>query len=160
MSTADIWDTPGFAPETDYIKFDNVGDTVTGKVMQVTAHTWDDGSVCPKLLLDVDGEERSLTAGQIRLKAALAEQRPRPGDTITITFREVEKRPGGKTLKHFDVVVVRAGAAPAATAPAAAPAAPAAPAPAPVTGVDPAALAAAGLNPEQIAAMQALNLGK
>ena len=65
------------------------------------------------------------------------------GDTITITMTNVEKRAGGKTLKHFEVEVGKGTApAPAAAAPAAA---------------DPAAtLAASGLTPEQIEAAKQL----
>jgi len=121
-----IWDTPELAQSDDYIKFDNIGDTVTGRIIDSRIHRWDDGKVSPQLLLDVGGEEKNLTAGQVRLKAALAEQRPEPGDTITVTLTDIERRSGGKTLKHFDVKVVRgngavtAPAAPAATTPAAA----------------------------------------
>jgi len=104
MSTS-IWDTPGMTMSSDYIKFEQPGDTVTGVVLGVEAHKWDDGSVSPKLILDCDGVEKSLTAGQVRLKAALAEKRPKVGDSITITLTEIEKRSGGKTLKHFDVTV-------------------------------------------------------
>jgi hypothetical protein len=40
------------------------------------------------------------------------------GDTLTVTLTEIEKRAGGKTLKHFDVVVAKSGTpAPAAAAP-------------------------------------------
>ena len=90
-----------------------------------------------------------MTAGQVRLKALLAEQRPEAGDTITVTLSEIEKRAGGKTLKHFDVKVVRAGAS-AAPAPAADPAPAQAAAPA-----DPAAVqaAVANLTPEQLKAL-------
>lgn len=112
-----IWDDPDMKVADDYIKFENPGDTVTGRIIAARIHRWDDGSASPQLLLDVDGEEKSVTAGQVRLKAALAEQRPEPGDVITITFTDLEKRPGGKTLKHFDVSVDRkGGAAPAAPA--------------------------------------------
>ena len=111
-----IWDNPDMKVNGDYIKFDHVGDTVTGRVISVRAHKWDDGSVSPQLLLDVDGEEKTVTAGQVRLKAALAEKRPEEGDTLTITLADIEKRSGGKTLKHFDVAVVRSGD-PAAAAP-------------------------------------------
>ena len=95
--------------------------------------------------LEVDG---TLSNALARLKAALAEQRPEPGDTITITMTEIEKRSGGKTLKHFDVTVDR-GSKPAtkpATKPAPAPAAAAA------------APAASGYTAEQIEAMKILGI--
>ncbi len=140
----DIWDDPELKVTDVYVKFENVGDTVTGTVLAISVHRWDDGSTCPQLLLDVDGEEVNLTAGQTRLKRALAEQRPQPGDTITATFTEEEKRPGGKTLKHFDLQVVRGGGKAAAK-----------PAAAPKTD-DP----LASLTPEQRAAVEALGIGK
>ena len=119
MPELDVWADPDFAIGGDFVKFENIGDTVTGKVIAVRKHVWDDGSVSPQILLDCDGEEKTLTAGQVRLKAALAEKRPQPGQFVTITMTEIEKRAGGKTMKHFDVQVGMP-VTPAATAPAAA----------------------------------------
>jgi hypothetical protein len=110
-----IWDDADLKSNDDYIKFDNVGDTVTGKILSIKKHTFDDGKAVPQLLLDVAGEEKTLTAGQIRLKAELAEKRPGVGDVLTVTLSDVEKRSGGKTLKHFTVIVGGA-AAPASAA--------------------------------------------
>jgi hypothetical protein len=118
MPDLDPWNDPDFAIGGDYIKFDQIGDTVTGKVIAVRKHVWDDGSVSPQILLETEDGEKTLTAGQVRLKAALAEKRPQPGQHLTITLTEVEKRAGGKTLKIFDVQVgvpvAAAAAAPAA----------------------------------------------
>ena len=111
-----IWDDPELAQVSEYVKFENIGDTVSGCVLSVIAHRFDDGKVVPKIILETDDGEIALTAGQVRLKAALADQRPEPGDTITVTLTDIEKRAGGKTLKHFDVVVVRGKGAPAAVA--------------------------------------------
>ena len=144
-----IWDDPDMKVADDYVKFDTVGATVTGRIIASRIHRWDDGSASPQLLLDVNGEEKSLTAGQVRLKAALAEQRPEPGDTITVTLTDIEKRSGGKTLKHFDVQVVRQGAAPAAPQPPQTPATEAT-----VT------LDQSSLSDEQKAALAALGLAK
>jgi hypothetical protein len=120
-----IWDDPEVITTGDYIRFENIGDTVTGAIVAVKKHTFDDGKVVPQIILDTDDGEKIVTAGQIRLKAALAEKRPGVGDQLTITLSDVEKRAGGKTLKHFDVVVGPASVAtPAPAAPA--PAAPAA----------------------------------
>ena len=126
-----IWDDPELAVVNDYVKFDAIGDTVTGNITGVFAHRFDDGKVVPKIMLETDDGEIALTAGQVRLKAALAEQRPEVGDNLTVTLTEIEKRAGGKTLKHFDVVVVRGKGAPAAAAP-------------------------SDLTPEQVAAMELL----
>jgi hypothetical protein len=119
-----MWDEIGIA-SGDFVKFENVGDTVTGTVTALGVKLWDDGTKSPQLELDTDDGSKTLTAGQVRLKLALAEQRPEVGDRIRVELTQIEKRNGGKTLKHFDVKVQRgsAGAAPAPAAAAAAPAA-------------------------------------
>lgn len=150
--TASIWDDPEVITTGDYIKFETVGDTISGTITAVRKHTFDDGKVVPQIVLDTDDGEKIVTAGQIRLKAELAAKRPGVGDQITITLSDVEKRAGGKTLKHFDVIVGPASAT-------AAPAAPAAAAPAAgLTAEQEAAMAA--LSPEQRAALGAIGLGK
>jgi hypothetical protein len=147
--TENVWDSPDLKVSSDYVKFVDPGDSVVGEVLDIRIHHWDDGSASPQLMLLVDGEEKSLTAGQMQLKAKLAEQRPQIGDTIRVVFDGVEKRAGGKTLKLFSLDVKRANGnanatATARPAPAAAPATPAA---------DP----LAGLTEEQRAAVEALN---
>jgi hypothetical protein len=142
MSTS-VWDDPEIKAGGDYIKFDSPGDTVSGTVTAIRAHRFDDGKVVPQVLLVTDdGEEKTMTAGPVRLKAELAEQRPEAGDHIKVTFTEIEKRAGGKTRKPYDLTVTRAGAAPAAQE---------APAPTATPTVDPAVAAAAlaNLTPEQ-----------
>ena len=110
--TTSTWDDPDLRTSGDFVKFDQVGDKVAGTVTGIRKHRFDDGSVAAQVLLTTDdGEERTLTAGQVRLKAALAEQRPEVGDHLTVTFTQNEKRAGGKTLKHFDVKVKRGGGA-------------------------------------------------
>ena len=111
-----VWDDPEMRIASDYAKFENVGDTVSGTVTGVYAHRFDDGKVVPKIMLDTDEGEVALTAGQVRLKAALSEKRPEVGDKLTVVMTEVEKRAGGKTLKHFDVDVVKSGTSAAAAA--------------------------------------------
>ena len=133
-----IWDDADLKSNDDYIKFDKVGDTVTGKILSIRKHVFDDGKAVPQLLLDVNGEEKTLTAGQVRLKAELSEKRPGVGDVLTVTLSDIEKRSGGKTLKHFDVTL---GGAPAQAAPAAQPA--------PEVDAQAAAAAIANLTPEQ-----------
>lgn len=139
-----VWDDPEIREGGEFVKFETVGDTISGTITAVRSHRFDDGKVVPQILLTTDdGAEKTMTAGQVRLKAALAAERPEAGDHLTVTFTQIEKRAGGKTLKHFDVTVRRAGApaTPAAT-PTPAPAANGVPA-----GVDPAVWAV--LPPEQ-----------
>lgn len=114
-----IWDDPDMRVGGEFFRFDEIGDTISGRITAVRAHRFDDGSVAPQILLITDdGEERTVTAGQVRLKAALAEQRPEAGDHITVTLTDLEKRAGGKTLKHFDVRVDRKTAVPEPASPA------------------------------------------
>lgn len=143
-----IWDDPELKAGGEFVAFENVGDSVSGTISAIRTHRFDDGKVVPQILITTDdGEERTLTAGQVRLKAELAEKRPEAGDHLKVTLSQIEKRAGGKTLKHFTVEVGHGGAAAAgaaATAPAAA-----------ATQVDAATAAAAlaNLTPEQKAAL-------
>jgi hypothetical protein len=138
-----IWDDPELHVSDDYVKFETPGDTITGTITALRIHRFDDKPVPQIVIRTPEGHDRTVTGGQARLKALLTEKRPDVGDTITITMTNVEKRAGGKTLKHFEVEVGKGTApAPAAAAPAAA---------------DPAAaLAASGLTPEQIEAAKQL----
>lgn len=153
-----VWDDPDLQNGGEFVEFNNIGDGVSGIINVVRTHTFDDGKKVPQILMVTDeGEEKTLTAGQVRLKAELVEQRPEPGDHLAVHLSQVEKRAGGKTLKHFTVTVTRGGGVPAAApaeAPAATPATPAAPVTTPAA-VDPAAAAAAlaALSPEQRAAL-------
>ena len=137
------WDDPELTIYDDYDKLEHPGDTITGTITALRIHRFDDKPVPQIVIRTAEGHDRTVTGGQARLKALLTEKRPDVGDTITITMTNVEKRAGGKTLKHFEVEVGKGtAAAPAAAAPAAA---------------DPAAtLAASGLTPEQIEAARQL----
>jgi hypothetical protein len=107
-----IWDDPEVKPSNNFVSFDNPGDKVAGVITAIGKKRFDDGGVAPELRITTDaGDEVTLTAGQIRLKAALAEQRPEVGDHLTVVFERSEKRAGGKTLKHFAVTVKKAAAA-------------------------------------------------
>lgn len=103
-----IWDDPEVAPANNFVKFEREGDKVAGTITHIGKRRFDDGSVAPELRLRTDnGDEVTLTAGQVRLKTLLAEHRPDVGDHITIVFERSERRAGGKTLKHFRVEVKR-----------------------------------------------------
>jgi len=139
-----IWDDPELHVSDDYVKFETPGDTITGTITALRIHRFDDKPVPQIVIRTPEGHERTVTGGQARLKALLTEKRPDVGDTITITMTNVEKRAGGKTLKHFEVDIAKGGATVAPVA-------------APEATPDPAAtLAASGLTPEQIEAAKQL----
>jgi hypothetical protein len=107
-----IWDDPEVKPSNNFVSFENAGDKVSGTITAIGKRRFDDGSVAPELRITTDaGDEVTLTAGQIRLKMALADQRPEVGDHLAVVFERAEKRAGGKTLKHFAVSVTRGVAA-------------------------------------------------
>lgn len=115
--SADIWDE--FQTTGDWVTFDQVGDKVVGTVKVVRRGKDFNGNPCPELVIDVDGEgEKTLTAGQVMLKSALAEHRPQAGDRIAITYSGVgDAKPGKAPAKLFNVAVKRpdtAAAQPAA----------------------------------------------
>jgi hypothetical protein len=99
------WDEPGIAIVSDYVKFENVGDTISGVIIDLGIQTWQDGSKSPKLTLRTADGDKVLTASQVQLKQKMAELRPEVGDSIKVTLEGVEKLQGGKTMKKFQVAV-------------------------------------------------------
>lgn len=145
----DIWDDPALTITDSFYKFETVGDSAAGVIRSVGRKEWPDGKIDAELILkdDADGEDKTLTIGTIRLKEKFVSLRPGVGDHVSVKLTSIEPRPGGKSMKHYDVTVNGGGqapAAPVATAPVAAPVVP-----------DPAAAAAAiaNLSPEQLAAL-------
>ena len=116
-----IWDDPELKPAGNYVRFEQPGEKIAGTILAIRKHTFPDGKVAAELIIRKDdGEEVTVTAGQVMLARKLAELRPAEGDRIGIAFTQVEKRDGGKTLKHFEVQMANANpAAIAGTAPAA-----------------------------------------
>lgn len=91
----------------DWITFDNVGDHVVGDIIAIRTGKDFSGNPCPELVIRTDdGDEKTLTAGQVRLKSALAEQAPQVGDRIRIVYSGVgDAKPGKAPAKLFDVAV-------------------------------------------------------
>ena len=89
------------------------GDHITGRITSMRVATMPDGKQYPSLTLDCNGTEQEVLASQAMLLQRLAALQPKTGDTISITFNEIEKLNGGKTLKHFTVEIT--GSAPART---------------------------------------------
>lgn len=123
-----VWDDPELKTTDDYAKLEQVGDVIEGEILVVRKHSFDDGSTAPQIILRApDGAERTWTAGQIQAQRQLAELRPEAGDHIRAELVQIEKRSGGRTLKHIKVEVPRRGGVP--TGPATPPPAQSAPAP-------------------------------
>lgn len=101
------FDYDKYAGSGDYFKFDDVGDTIVGVIKDVREGRTFNGDPCPELVLETDdGEEKTVTASQVRLKAALAEKRPQVGDKVRIAYSGVgEASPGKAPPKEFTVDV-------------------------------------------------------
>lgn len=113
-----FWDDPAIAvTDGDFVKFDNIGDSITGRIAGMSTKTFtnDNGGtdIVPQILLVTeDGAEKTLTAGAVLLRKRLIEQKPDVGDEVRVTYVGKE----GKT-KHYTVEVRRlnGAAAPAAS---------------------------------------------
>lgn len=91
-----------------YARFDNPGDQVVGVIKEDREGSDYNGNPCPELVIeDDDGNEITVTAGQVMLKKALAEQRPGIGDKIRITYtgKSADAKPGRAPAKLFTVEV-------------------------------------------------------
>jgi hypothetical protein len=118
-----IWDDPELREGGEFAKLENKGDKISGLITAIRSHKFEDGKVVPQVLFTDDntGEDRTWTAGQVQAKAKLAQLRPEAGDWFSAELADVEKRAGGKTLKHIEVVVNRGGKPAQAAASSAAP---------------------------------------
>jgi hypothetical protein len=101
------FDYDRYASSGDYAKFDNVGDQVVGIIKEVREGKDFNGNPCPELVLETDGgAEITVTAGQVLLKAALAEKAPQVADKIRITYSGVgQAKPNKAPAKEFTVDV-------------------------------------------------------
>jgi hypothetical protein len=113
-----IWDDPELREGGEFAKLENKGDKISGLITAIRSHKFEDGKVVPQVLFT---DDNTGTAGQVQAKAKLAQLRPEAGDWFSAELADVEKRAGGKTLKHIEVVVNRGGKPAQAAASSAAP---------------------------------------
>ena len=99
------WDE--FKQTGDWVTFKDVGDTAIGDITAIRAGQDFNGNPCPELVIKMDdGVERTVTASQVMLKSALAEQAPQVGDRIRIVYSGVgDAKPGKAPAKLFDVAL-------------------------------------------------------
>lgn len=86
------WDEFG---ASEFVKFADKGDTVTGTITNIRVGNDFNGNPCPVLDLDTGNGSRTVTAGQANLKSQIVQLRPSVGDTITITYDRDEKAEKG-----------------------------------------------------------------
>lgn len=102
-----FWDDPDVQVSSEYMKFEKVGDQITGTITRLGKRTWPDGNVGVEIMFAEDGVP-SVTANQVLLKRALFALKPLAGDHVDITLITIQPLAGGKTLKKFAVHLKRA----------------------------------------------------
>lgn len=93
----------------NFVKFENVGDQVVGIIKDIREGKDYAGNPCPEIILEVnaEGDEKTVTAGQVRLKAALKETAPKVGDKVRIIYsgQTPNAQPGRAPAKEFTIDV-------------------------------------------------------
>ena len=93
----DFWETFN-PPASDFVKFENVGDTVTGTIRGMRKPVFDGRVVLQFDMATAEGL-RTLTVGQTQLQRLLKQLAPRIGDKLTIKY--TGKRGKMKTFEVF-----------------------------------------------------------
>lgn len=100
-----------------FVSFAEIGDSVEGQVVAVRTGSDFNGNPCPELIIRTSDGDRTLTAGQVMLKSALAAEAPQAGDTIRIVYSaDGQAKPGKRAPKLFNVAVTRGNGQPPAAA--------------------------------------------
>lgn len=77
--------------DNTFVKFEKIGDSVSGVITAVRAGTDFNGNPCPVLDLTTEDGERTLSCGQANLKAQIVGLKPTVGQAITVKFDHEEK---------------------------------------------------------------------
>ena len=100
-----FWDDPDIkkaAEGADYVKFTDVGDTVSGTIRKLTKKDFEG-----RTAVEVEFEDDiKVTFGQVLMLRDLYVMQPVPGEQLTVTLAAVQKR-AAKTLKMFRIELVR-----------------------------------------------------
>jgi hypothetical protein len=86
-----------------FVKFETIGDTVSGTITAVRPGTDFNGNPCPVIDLVTEDGERTLSCGQANLKAQIIALKPKAGDVLKVTFDHEEKAAMGMK-KVFAIV--------------------------------------------------------
>ena len=87
------WDSMDSSP---YVKWDTIGDTISGTITDISVGQDFNGNPCPVLgITTTEGEGRILSCGQANLKQQMIALKPNVMQTITVTFSSEEKATKG-----------------------------------------------------------------
>ena len=102
---SDAFDWSPFAGGGDFVKFEQIGDEVVGKIVAIRVHTFDPDKG-PVPLLDLEprggGDTVTLAVDKVDLRMQVGALQPQVGDMIAAKFTGTEKTPNG-TKKMFAV---------------------------------------------------------
>jgi hypothetical protein len=122
---SDYWDqyddTDGDGGGFEYVKFNDVGDSLKGRITALDEGEDFNGNPCPMLTLSTETGRKIWTASQAVAKRILLELRPQVGWEIEVRYSgQSESKPGRAPAKLFTIEVLSRDteAAPVAAAPA------------------------------------------
>lgn len=97
--------TPHRGGSGDFVKFETIGDSVTGTIVAIREHTFDAAKGAVPLI-DIapraGGEVVTLSVDKVDLKYKLAELEPQVGDDLRVRYADTERTPNG-TKKVFTI---------------------------------------------------------
>jgi hypothetical protein len=100
-----FWDDPDIkkaAEGGDWVKFTDVGDSVSGVIRNLHKKDFE-GRTAVELEFEDDVK---VTFGQVLMMRDLYILQPVPGEQLTVTLAQIQKR-GAKTLKMFRIELIR-----------------------------------------------------
>lgn len=93
--------------ESPWFKFREVGDEVTGEVLEVREGATFNGDPVPELVLGTEDGQAIITASQVMLLEAIIDVAPEIGETIRVAYvGNGEAKPGKAAPKLFEVQVL------------------------------------------------------
>lgn len=99
------WDQ--FDTASNFIRFQNPGESVVGTIKEIRAATDYNGNTVPELVLDTDLGQRTLTVVHAMLKVALIAEAPEVGDRIKIVFTGLGTPKAGRHAPKLYTVEVK-----------------------------------------------------
>jgi len=101
---------PAPPPSGAFAKFATKGDKVVGHLLEVRGDgSTMNGEPCPLLVIDTGDDTVKITCSQAQLWSKTVELHTAgtlvPGRKIKVELTDIERRPNGRTLKHFAIDV-------------------------------------------------------
>ena len=91
----------------DFQQWNDAGDQIVGIIKNLREGQDYNGNPVPEVILEVNenGDEKTVTVSQARLKVLFAEKMPKEGDKIRVVYTGTSAGRGGRTIKDFTLDV-------------------------------------------------------